>query len=280
DPLGYGQEKSRPALAQTFIDNSTGGVFTAVVNHLKSKGSSCGPGDDDPEAGSCNLTRTLGAQALVNWLANDPTGSYDEDFLIIGDLNSYDKEDPIDALLAGGYTDLVFEFLGEDAYSYVFDGQLGYLDHGLANGALEEKVSGLTIWHINADEPDLIDYDTSFKKAAQDAIYAPDAYRSSDHDPVIVGLGLTTEQEIHEMMDYVQTLVGDGILNDGQGNSLLSKLENVLEKLDKGKTKAAVNQLGALINELEDYIYEGVLTPEQAAPVIKSADAIVYALGD
>ncbi|MDH4067098.1 MAG: hypothetical protein OEW19_22080, partial [Acidobacteriota bacterium] len=38
------------------------------------------------------------------------------------------------------------------------------------------------------DEADLIDYDTSFKQAAQDAIYAPDAYRSSDHDPVLVGL--------------------------------------------------------------------------------------------
>jgi len=280
DPLGYGEEKSRPALAQTFIDNSTGGVFTAVVNHLKSKGSSCGPADDAPEAGSCNLTRTLGAQALVNWLATDPTGSYDEDFLIIGDLNSYDKEDPIDALLTGGYEDLVFEYLGENAYSYVFDGQLGYLDHGLANAALEAKVSGTTIWHINADEPDLIDYDTSFKKAAQAAIYAPDAYRSSDHDPVIVGLGLTTEQEIQEMMDYVQALVDGGILNEGQGNSLLSKLENVLEKLDKGQTNAALNQLGALINQLEDFVYEGLLTPVQAAQLIVSAEVIISALGD
>ena len=52
-------------------------------------------------------------------------------------------------------------------------------------------MTGTTVWHINADEPDLIDYDTSFKQDAQDAIYAPDAYRSSDHDPVIVGLDLT-----------------------------------------------------------------------------------------
>jgi uncharacterized protein len=44
----------------------------------------------------------------------------------------------------------------------------------------------VTVWHINADEPDLIDYDMTFKQDAQDALYAPDAYRSSDHDPVIV----------------------------------------------------------------------------------------------
>jgi predicted extracellular nuclease len=190
DPLGYGEDKSRPALAQTFMDSSTGGVFTVVVNHLKSKGSECGEGDDDLEQGSCNLTRTLGAQALVNWLAADPTGSGDSDFLIIGDLNAYDKEDPIDAVVAGGYSDLVSLYQGEYAYSYVFDGQLGYLDHALANADLLGEVTGTTVWHINADEPDLIDYDTSFKQDAQDAIYAPDAYRSSDHDPVVVGLAL------------------------------------------------------------------------------------------
>jgi predicted extracellular nuclease len=282
DPL-FLDDYNRPALAQTFIDNSSGGVFTAVVNHFKSKGSSCdavGDSDLGDGAGNCNLTRTAAATALVNWLASDPTESFDEDFLIIGDLNAYDKEDPIDALLAGGYVDLVYKILGEDAYSYVFDGQVGYLDHGLANTALDEKVSGLTIWHINADEPDLIDYDTQYKQDAQDDIYAPDAYRSSDHDPVIVGLGLTTEQEIYEMMDDVQLLVDAGWLNDGQGNALLSKLDNVLEKLEKGQIKAAVNQVGALINQLEDFVLEGLLTAEQAEPLMKSAQAIVFALGD
>ncbi|MAT42322.1 MAG: hypothetical protein CL609_08280 [Anaerolineaceae bacterium] len=192
--------KNRPVLAQTFQETATGGVFTVAVNHLKSKGSVC---DGDPDlgdgAGNCNLTRTAAAEALVDWLNGDPTGSGDPDFLIIGDLNSYDKEDPIDAILEGAddilsttddYTDLIFNFVGEDAYSYVFDGRIGYLDHALANQDLFAQVSGTTIWHINADEADLIDYDMSFKQDAQDAIYAPDPYRSSDHDPVIIGLSL------------------------------------------------------------------------------------------
>jgi predicted extracellular nuclease len=197
DPLNYDDQQSRPALAQSFIDKATGGVFTAVVNHLKSK--SCydyatdGDLDQGDGRGCFNVTRKLGAQALIDWLAGDPTGSGDADFLIIGDLNSYDKEDPIDVLLAGEYTDLLSEFLGEYAYSYVFDGQLGYLDHALANQDLLGEVTGVTVWHINADEPDLIDYDTSFKQPAQDAIYAPDAYRSSDHDPVIAGLDVCDE---------------------------------------------------------------------------------------
>jgi predicted extracellular nuclease len=185
---------NHPALARSFQDNTTGGIFTVVVNHLKSKGSSC---DDDPDtgngAGNCNQTRKAAAEALVEWLATDPTGSGDGDIMIIGDLNSYDKEDPIDAIVTAGYTDLIKNYLGEYAYSYIFDGQAGYLDYALANAGLMSKVTGVTIWHINADEPGLIDYDTSFKKDAQDAIYAPDAYRSSDHDPVIVGLGVCDE---------------------------------------------------------------------------------------
>ncbi|MDH3307587.1 MAG: ExeM/NucH family extracellular endonuclease [Acidimicrobiia bacterium] len=190
------EDFNRPALAQTFIDNTTGGIFTAAVNHLKSKGSNCdavGDFDLGDGQGNCNLTRTAAAEALVDWLAGDPTGSGDEDFLIIGDLNSYDKEDPIDAIVDAGYTDLLFALIGEGAYSYVFDGQIGYLDHSLANPGILDEVTGVTVWHINADEPDLIDYDTSFKRDAQDAIYAPDAYRSSDHDPVIVGLNVCDE---------------------------------------------------------------------------------------
>jgi predicted extracellular nuclease len=186
-------DKNRPVLAQSFMDNAAGGVVTVAVNHLKSKGSPC---DDvsDPNtgdgSGNCNLTRTAAAEALVDWLATDPTDSGSDNFLIVGDLNSYDKEDPIDTLVTGGYVDLVHSFLGEDAYSFVFDGQVGYLDYALASAALNDRVTGVSTWHINADEPDLINYDTRFKQDAQDAIYAPDAYRSSDHDPVIVGLDL------------------------------------------------------------------------------------------
>ena len=281
---------NRPALAQTFMDDATGGVFTVAVNHLKSKGSDCNAiGDPDlgDGAGNCNLTRKAAAEALVDWLASDPTGIGDGDFLIIGDLNSYDKEDPIDVIKAGpddtsdtadDYTDMVYHFQGEDAYSYVFDGQIGYLDHALANMDMFSEVIGVTIWHINADEADLIDYDTSFKLDAQDAIYAPDAYRSSDHDPVIIGLELTTEQQVNELIDLVQALVDDGALNDGQGNALTSKLENVLAKLARGNVNATANQLGAFINQVEDFIDDGVLTAEQGDPLIKVATALVEAL--
>jgi predicted extracellular nuclease len=191
----FDDSRNRPVLAQSFISDTTGGIVTVAVNHLKSKGSACGSSDPDLNdgAGNCNLTRESAAIALVDWLATDPTGSGQDEFLIIGDLNSYDKEDPIDAILAGGYTDLIHAFRGENAYGYVFDGQTGYLDYALSSEALTGKVTGATEWHINADEPDLIDYNTDFKQPDQQAIYAPDAYRSSDHDPVLVGLDVCDE---------------------------------------------------------------------------------------
>lgn len=187
DPNNIGDPKNRPALAQTFMDNATGGQVTVVVNHLKSKGSECGFGDDDPEQGSCNVTRTLAAQVLLDWLATSPTGS-DAGVLLIGDLNSYDKEDPIDVLRAGGYSDLLLDYQGELAYSYVFDGQLGYLDYAMASPDLAAYVTGAAPWHINTDEPDILDYDTSFKQPPQDALYEPNEFRSSDHDPVVAGV--------------------------------------------------------------------------------------------
>jgi len=194
--------KNRPSLAQTFIDLTTGGRFTVVVNHFKSKGSACddvGDPDTGDAQGNCNLTRTAAAQALVDWLATDPTGSGDPDFLIVGDLNSYAQEDPIAAIKSGpddtpntadDYVNLIAQYVGPYAYSYVFDGQAGYLDHALASPSLAAQVTGATEWHINADEPDVLDYDTSFKPPAQDALYEPNAYRTSDHDPLLVGINL------------------------------------------------------------------------------------------
>jgi predicted extracellular nuclease len=196
----FNDTKSRPALAQTFEVNATGARFTVVVNHLKSKGSAC---DDvgDPDLldgqGNCSQTRRAAAEALVDWLAADPTGSGDPDFIIVGDLNSYAQEDTIDEIRAGAddtvgtgddFTNLIANFQGTYAYSYTFDGQAGYLDHALANASLLGQITGAADWHINSDEPDVLDYDTSFKPAAQDALYEVNPYRTSDHDPVVVGL--------------------------------------------------------------------------------------------
>ena len=104
-------------------------------------------------------------------------------------------EDPIATLEAAGHSDLVKHYLGTGAYTYVYFGQAGYLDHALANASMAGQVVGASIWRINADEPSVLDYSTNYKSAGQViSLYAADEYRSSDHDPVIVDLELGGER--------------------------------------------------------------------------------------
>ncbi|MDB9449912.1 ExeM/NucH family extracellular endonuclease, partial [Dolichospermum circinale] len=182
----------RKPLAQTFQQISTGELFTAVVNHFKSKGSSSG-GVGDADAGDgqglSNGTRTRQAQDLAAWLATKPTGTNDADYLLLGDFNAYAQEDPITTLASAGYGNL----LPNTSYSYVFDGQVGALDHALGSNSLATQVTGAEKWHINADEPTVLDYNTEFKSAGQIiSLYNADQFRASDHDPVLVGLNLNS----------------------------------------------------------------------------------------
>ncbi|WP_185994656.1 ExeM/NucH family extracellular endonuclease [Nocardioides campestrisoli] len=188
---GDSAERNRPALAQAFRENDGGEVFTVVVNHLKSKGSACDVPDAGDGQGNCTQVRVNAATELAEWLAGDPTGTGDPDTLILGDLNSYAQEDPVRALREAGYADLVDAREGAEEYSYVFDGQWGSLDHALGTASLDRQVTGAVSWHVNADEPSVLDYNTDFKTPAQvESLFAPDEFRNSDHDPVLVGLDL------------------------------------------------------------------------------------------
>ncbi len=197
NPFGEATPKNRAAVAQSFVDDATGEVFSVVVNHLKSKGSACADGSGSDLTGSCDATRLAAVEYLLDWIETDPTGGQDDDWLIIGDLNSYDKERPIRALVDAGWSDLIADYQGEFAYSFAFDGELGYLDYVMASPSMAPQVTGATEWHINADEPDVIDYDTTFKSAAQIATFDPTTpFRSSDHDPALAGISLDSGIEV------------------------------------------------------------------------------------
>ena len=187
--------RNRPALAQTFTEIASGAKFTAVINHFKSKGSACSESPDLMDGqGNCNGTRNQAALALKDWLATDPTASGDPDFLILGDLNAYAKEDPIRTLETAGFVNLVEASNppGSTTLAYQFDGLWGTLDYGLANASLRQQVTGATEWLINGAEPIALDYNTNFKSAnQQNTLYNSGPYRSSDHDPVVIELALT-----------------------------------------------------------------------------------------
>ena len=128
--------------------------------------------------------------------------------LIIGDLNAYTEEDPIHVLEDAGYVGLSELLIDEDErYSFVFDGFSGELDHGLASPELLGDVTGATIWHINADEALILDYNLDFGR--DPSLYESNAYRSSDHDPLIIGLDLdVTVPPVPPAAPVVSVVVG------------------------------------------------------------------------
>ena len=215
--------RNRPALVQEFALTENGETLVIGVNHFKSKGSSCdsqGDPDTGDGQGNCNITRTRAAQALSAFIS---TQFPEKATLIIGDLNAYAKEDPISALEQAGYTNLVNHFGGVEAYSYSFRGQLGYLDHALANASALDKVVDVTEWHINADEPIILDYNVEFKAPVNVTnFYAPDAYRMSDHDPVLIALLLEAE-----------SLAGDF---DGDGDIDIHDVRSLVAAIRAGQT--------------------------------------------
>jgi uncharacterized protein len=200
---------NRVPLAQTFQQGKNGAVFTLVVNHFKSKG--CTGADeaniDRGDGQGCfNAKRVEAVRAQLEWLKTDPTKSDDPDQLIIGDLNAYAKEDPIRLLNESGFMHLGEGTTDAPHYSFAYDGQLGSLDHALASESLKGQVRSADVWHINADEQRSFGYssdipipaegatlDAAAKKAQEllrARLYRRHMYRSSDHDPLIIGLEL------------------------------------------------------------------------------------------
>jgi len=173
---------ARTPLSQTFRADSE--TFTVIANHLKSKSGS-GTGDNaDTGQGNFNGDRVRQATALLGFIRDLQASTQDPDVLALGDLNSYTMEDPIDVLVQdGGLVDVAASRIAaSDRYSFVFDGAQGNLDHEIATPEMAAKITGIDIWHINADEPD------AFQYAGPDEFFAPNAYAASDHDPSLVGL--------------------------------------------------------------------------------------------
>lgn len=236
-----GEIFDRPPVAQTFRARAPlSGAFTAVINHFKSKGSCPATGDVDTGQGCWNQKRVAQAGALAAFV--ETLKARDADVLVLGDLNAYSAEDPVNALKKAGLLSLEARLPVGERYSFVFDAQSGSLDHALVTPALDAQVTGIAKWHINADEPMFINYNFKPPKPAAESVDAaganaaaaeakaggndagagaagkpddkPDGkpadannlasadktgaagkvmanpYRSSDHDPIIVGLRL------------------------------------------------------------------------------------------
>jgi uncharacterized protein len=189
-PIFDGPDTNRASLATTFEPVVGQKCITVVANHLKSKegGPSSGENADQGDGqGAWNVRRTSAVEAVIAWLATDPTKVKCARQMIMGDLNAYAKDDPVQTFENAGYKSVE----GDDSYSYVFDGQIGTLDYILVNKEMGKDISEAGIWHINEDEASALDYQTRYGRPTT-YFDGNVPYRSSDHSPVLVGLKVVT----------------------------------------------------------------------------------------
>ncbi len=175
---------AREPIAQTFTAGSID--FTVVANHFKSKSTSVTPTGDNVDTGdgqgAYNGDRIRQAEALAEFVKD----LGDDKVILLGDFNSYGQEDPLQVLYEEGYSDARAAF-APDKSSYVFGGESGSLDHALVTGEFAKRITGVDIWNINSVESFAFQYD------GYGPFYEAGPFRSSDHDPVVVGLNTAAE---------------------------------------------------------------------------------------
>ena len=197
---GPGQPFSiaREPLAQGFKKAGTrdSEAFLVVANHWKSKGADSDPlypGDaenTDPafDQGAFNETRVHEAQDVITFANRVAARLGTDRIFLLGDLNAYTHEDPLQTLYAAGYTDLG-SALDPAEQTYSYNGLEGSLDHVLANRAARAMVTGADVWQINAQEAVAYAY-SRYNYNATPLFNGSDPFAASDHDPVVVGLNL------------------------------------------------------------------------------------------
>ncbi|MGW5055206.1 ExeM/NucH family extracellular endonuclease [Actinokineospora sp. NPDC004072] len=209
---------AREPIAQTFRSGAL--TFTVVANHLKSKGDRDATGDNVDTGdgqGAYNGDRVRQARALVEFASGL------ENPLLLGDFNAYTAEDPMQVFYEAGYTDV--NAAGEA--TYVFGGESGSLDHGLAASGLRQFVTGADVWSINAHESFAFQYD------GHPDFFAPNPYRASDHNPIVIGLETsgTVELQLLSINDFHGRLESPGNTADGKPIGGAAQLAGLVDRL-------------------------------------------------
>jgi predicted extracellular nuclease len=179
-------DNARDPLAQAFepVGGGKYSRFIVVVNHFKSKSS----GPEDPNGqGASNQARVAQAEELVRFAERTKGALGAEKVFLSGYFNAYTREDPMQVLSDAGFAD-IGSLKSPGEHTYLYDGTVGSLDHVLGNRPAVASVTGAHVWNISSVEPVALEYSRHNYNATD--FYEPGPYRSSDHDPLVVGLDL------------------------------------------------------------------------------------------
>lgn len=185
---------AREPLAQAFkpVGGTDGSTFLVIVNHFKSKSADAATTGDTVDAGqgAFNGDRVRQAQALLAFAQQRQTAAKTDKVFLVGDFNSYEKEDPITTIAGAGYIDQDPK-TGKQTYAY--GGMVGSLDHVFASPAADKAITGQDVWNINSVESVGLEYDRYNYNAVN--LYDGSQFRSSDHDPAVIGLQLPVKAD-------------------------------------------------------------------------------------
>lgn len=156
--------------AKGFEDIRTGERFSISLNHPRSKRG------DPRRSDSLRMENIYRIEAVLQQMEetyNDP------DILMLGDYNCYTYERPIQYICAQGYIDEVMKH-NPTGYSYVWKGEMGYLDRVFANTTMDKQILFVHPVHLNADCFYSLGYKSRYAK--------PTVFRYSDHEPLLIGI--------------------------------------------------------------------------------------------
>ena len=85
----------------------------------------------------------------------------------------------------------------------------------------------------------------------------------------------TPEEYISTLEKRIKQLVNTGVLNEGQGNAYITKLDFALLEIDNRRFRVAINILRAFINQVNSFVTEGILTEAEGQELILAAEDII-----
>ncbi|WP_197515803.1 ExeM/NucH family extracellular endonuclease [Arthrobacter sp. U41] len=271
---------ARKPLAQVFkpAGATDDKQFIAIANHFKSKGSAATPEDTDKGQGASNLARTAQAQSLLAFSDELQKSKGTDKVFLIGDFNAYAKEDPINVFTAAGYVNQDEKATNADGsakHSYLYGGLVGSLDHILASPGANAIVTGADIWNINSVESVALEY-SRYNNNVTD-YYAPDQFRASDHDPVVVGLDLPAAPAIPASVEL--NLLG---INDFHGriDSNTVFFAGTIEKLRAAAAPGATAFLSAGDNIGASLFASAVAKDQPTIDVLNALELRTSAVGN
>ena len=172
DPNNAAFNSSRKPLAAQF--DFQGESVIVIANHWNSKsGDTPLFGSTQPPVYGSEVQRKQIATVVSDFITDIKTKNPNSNIVSVGDFNDFQFTEALKIHEGDHMTNMINKVEDQDRYTYLFQGNSQVLDHILVSNNLVKETE-IDILHINADFTDM-------------------AGRASDHDPVMVKVGLNGE---------------------------------------------------------------------------------------